>query len=170
MSFNIGIDFGGVLSTHDNKDNAEHINTAIDVPTALENLQKLKNDGHKLHLISFCGKSRAIETLQSLKNSKINDKMSCADLFDTIYFVKDRSKKREMCEHLNCHFMIDDRTDILENIIGCQSKTKPILFGSKSSQYVSANNWEEVINIINSTKYFDATCTVDLPTKYVINI
>lgn len=170
MSFNIGIDFGGVLSMHDDKNNAEHINTVIDVPNALECLLKLKNDGHKLYLISFCGKTRAIETYQSLALSHIDNNMCCADLFETIYFVKDRTKKKEICEYLHCHFMIDDRVDILQNIVGCKSNTKPILFGSEHSQFISAPDWTNVVNIINTSEYFDSTCNADLPVKYIIKI
>ena len=68
-SFTIGIDFGGVLSQHDSRvapGDASHINTAIDMPNAVESLMALKAEGHHLFLISFCGKSRAIETKASL--------------------------------------------------------------------------------------------------------
>ena len=36
--FNIGVDFGGVLSLKDTE-GAEHVNTAIDMPFAVENLE-----------------------------------------------------------------------------------------------------------------------------------
>ena len=64
--FKIGVDFGGVLSIHDSKmtnnSGLEHKNTAINMPFAIDNLKKLKKQGHELYIISFCGKTRAKET------------------------------------------------------------------------------------------------------------
>ena len=81
--FKIGIDFGGVLSSKSiNQNGAEHINTCIDMPFAIENLLKLKSHGHKLFLISFCGRTRAVETNKSLQNTMISENQSCASIFD----------------------------------------------------------------------------------------
>jgi hypothetical protein len=169
--FRIGVDFGGVLSEHDAAIGAEHVNTAIDMPFALENLIRLKQMGHKLYLISFCGKARAIQTKESLMTSMIGPGMSCADLFEKMYFVKDRSKKREMCEYLKCHFMVDDRTDIQEEVAKSLCHTIPILFGESShSTFIAAPDWNVVSNIIGSTPYFTASCSTEFPKKYVFDI
>lgn len=157
-SLNIGIDFGGVLSAHDKPQGsttAEHVNTTIDIPDAIENMLKLKLLGHKLYLISFCGKSRAIITKQSLESTLISGSMSCADIFDGIYFVKNKSYKKELCEYLNCHFMIDDRLDVLENILTTSCKTVPILFGSQDETMISALDWNSVTKIITETAHFE---------------
>ena len=168
--FNIGIDFGGVLSVKDTED-AEHVNTVIGMPFAIENLLKLKAFGHKLFLISFCGKARAIETKKSLKSTQVSGDMSCADLFDGIYFVKDIKYKRPLCEYLNCHFMIDDREDIQFDVQKSACKTIPILFGQrKHSSLIPAYDWSVVTNIITSTPYFSTELTVDMPTKLVYQI
>ena len=168
--FNIGVDFGGVLSLKDTED-AEHVNTAIDMPFAVENLLKLKALGHKLFLISFCGKARAIETKQRLESTMVSEGVSCASLFDEIYFVKDTKFKKSMCEYLNCHFMIDDREDIQFDVQNSACKTIPILFGErKHSSLIPAYDWNIVTNIITSTPYFSTELKVDKPTKLFYNI
>ena len=112
MSFTIGIDFGGVLSKHDKSsiDSGEHINTVIDMPYAVDVLKTLHKEGHSLNIISFCGRRRAYESLQSLADNKL----SC--LFTTQHYVKDRLYKAHICAYIGCHIMIDDRVDILDNI------------------------------------------------------
>ena len=159
-SFNIGIDFGGVLSVHDVKDNqksAEHRNTSINMPGAIENLLKLRSLNHKLFLISFCGKARAIETLQKLKSTLVSEseRMFVADIFDEIYFVKNIAFKRHVCEFLKCHFMIDDRVDVLSNFKNYSCATLPILFGNHSEAFISAKNWQCVTKIIIETEFFE---------------
>ena len=61
MSYNILFDFGGVLSVHDGG-NTEHKNTCINMPNAKESIEQMKNNGHNLSIVSFCGRSRANET------------------------------------------------------------------------------------------------------------
>lgn len=152
--FNIGIDFGGVLSLMDTT-GAEHVDTCINMPLAVENLLKLKALGHKLFLISFCGQNRAMETKQSLETTMISGNVSCASLFDGIYFVKEKKFKRPMCEYLNCHFMIDDRAGILADVQNSACKTIPILFGhSEHGSLTSASDWNIVTSIIESSPYF----------------
>ena len=168
--FNIGVDFGGVLSAKDTE-GAEHINTAIDMPFAVDNLLKLKALGHKLFLISFCGKARAIETKRSLETTNITEDMTCIALFDDIFFVKDKSFKRQMCEYLNCHFMVDDREDIQFDVQNSSCKTIPILFGQrKHSSLVPAYDWNVVSNIITSTPHFTIELAIDKPTKLLHNV
>lgn len=165
-SFNIGIDFGGVLSPHNIEICDEHINTVINMPYAFENLLKLKQLGHKLFIISYCGKNRAIETKKSLEETMISDTMSYADLFDRIYFVKYRKYKKDICEYLQCHFMVDDRDDIQEEIIRSESHTIPILFGKESHpSFITANDWNDVTHVITSTPYFSTDVYIPEPTK-----
>lgn len=112
----IGIDFGGVLSSNDTKNISElkdgesgHINVSIDIEGALEGLKSLKNSGHKLVLISFCGKRRAIETAESIKK--------CAPgLFDKFYFTKKKDYKKHICVHAGVDIFIDDTYSILADI------------------------------------------------------
>lgn len=168
--FNIGVDFGGVLSSKDTK-GAEHVNTCIDMPFAIESLLKLKALGHKLFLISFCGKTRAIETKQSLETTMISESTSCASLFDAIYFVKDTKFKRPMCEYLNCHFMVDDRDDILLDVQYSACKTIPILFGQrKHNTLTPAFDWNIVTVIIESSPFFTTELIVEKPAKLLHNV
>lgn len=150
QTFNIAVDFGGVLSVHDS-DNAEHKNTCIDVPNGIESLEKLKNAGHKLYLVSFCGKKRAKETKESIETNKLDY------LFEKQIYVKNTKFKRPICELHNCHFMIDDRTDILGSFVKEEStsQTVPILFGSEDERFKSAQNWNEVVDIIEQVPHFE---------------
>src|ERR1041385_8370851 len=100
--FNIGIDFGGVLSIHDGG-NVEHKNSLINIP--LESIIKLKTIDHNLYIVSFCGLTRAKETKLSIESSALHN------AFTNQYYVKKREHKREICEYTGCHFMIDVRQE-----------------------------------------------------------
>lgn len=155
--FNIGIDFGGVLSIHDSKttntDGKEHKNTSINMPGGQEALEKLKQDGHNLYLISFCGKQRAIETRQSIKDNNVDH------YFNEQYYVKSKIFKNDLCQYLGCHFMIDDNCDILDNVKKNNPDIVTIWFdGNKQdvTDHKVASNWDEVLTIIYSTDHFEA--------------
>ena len=148
MSYNIGIDFGGVLSVHDGG-NTEHKNTCINMPNAKESLEQMKNNGHNLSIVSFCGRSRANETFASLKENELDT------MFHSQYYVKKRDSKSGICLYKGIQIMIDDRTEILDDI----SANGPdgiitIWFGSKESHPVhkSAKDWTEVLEIIDKIK------------------
>jgi hypothetical protein len=152
--FNIGIDFGGVLSIHDdimtNITGSEHRNTSINMPFAIDSIKYLKEQGNNLYLISFCGKTRALETRASMKN---NNELK---FFDELYFVKTKPYKNELCSYLGCHFMIDDNVEILDNIKSNNNKIITILFDKEEHpNHKCAKDWQEVIKIINGTEYFD---------------
>ena len=122
-SLTIAIDFGGVLSIHDAKNStgSEHINLSINMPGALEALVALKKAGHKLHLVSFCGRRRAIETAESITK--------CAPgIFDGLYFVKDKVFKKHICAYLGADVMIDDTLPILVDIAKHTEARQLILF------------------------------------------
>jgi hypothetical protein len=126
MSYTIGIDFGGVLSKHDSH-RAEHRNTSIDMPGALVAIENLKKDGHVLHLVSYCGKTRAIETIQSIKKSPV------ASSFEKLFFVTDREYKQYVCNFLGCDFMIDDNSEILDCVAEHNPKIVTIEFDFQDS-------------------------------------
>uniref|UniRef100_A0A6C0JT83 FCP1 homology domain-containing protein n=1 Tax=viral metagenome TaxID=1070528 RepID=A0A6C0JT83_9ZZZZ len=138
MSLKIGIDFGGVLSIHDGQNNgSEHRTTVINMPGALESLQKLKDQGHKLYLISFAGKSRSQETQDSIKQT-------CPNLFDGLYFVKDKGFKKDVCDFLGCDLLIDDRQDVLDTLK--QGKTVPVLF-DETGTLKNWADWETLLTL-----------------------
>jgi len=156
MSFVIGIDFGGVLSIHDRTQNNlidEHTHTTLNMPNALVSIQKLVDNGHILNLISFCGRTRAYETRDSLDNIK--------HLFDKQYYVKNAMDKGKICSMIGAHIMIDDRIDILDSVKLNSPKTITILFNtatnegdtcSNSDNHISVKNWDEAFNLIMSLK------------------
>lgn len=160
--FNIGVDFGGVLSIHESKSTnvsgSEHRNTAITMPFAVDALKKLKKKGHNLYLVSFCGRSRAIETRTSMNVSE------SSKLFNALYFTKSRSYKNELCQFLGCHFMIDDNVHVLDNIKTHNDKIVTILFGEdKHLIHKCVKDWTDVLKIINETEYFDSiTSSIDI--------
>jgi len=164
--FNIGIDFGGVLSIHDDKNTnmfgLEHRNTAINMPFAHDALSTLKKLGHNLYLISFCGKNRAIETRKSIEDSEYSN------LLNSLYFVKGKPYKDKLCQYLGCHFVIDDSVDVLDNIKVHNDKIVTILFDADNhSVHKCAKDWYEVLRIINETEYFEpVTSTLNI-SKYL---
>ena len=116
----IGIDFGGVLCDLESKENI------ISMTGAIEALKFLRERGHTLVLVSFCGRKRALETLPVVK-----------PYFDEIYFVKKPTLKQIVCQNRCLNVLIDDRSDIIASI------TKPtvgILF----------QNWKETMEVLNS--------------------
>jgi hypothetical protein len=153
MKFNIGIDFGGVLSVHYKESNiiaknGDHINTTMDMPYAIESLKKLKNVGNDLFLISFCGKARSVETRKSIIDNNVGE------LFTELYFVKKREHKNILCKYIGCHFMIDDREDVLDFVVANNDSIITILFGNKgkNDRHKYAKDWKEVVCIIQNTK------------------
>lgn len=126
MNYTIGVDFGGVLSKHDGY-NAEHRNTAIDMPGANASILNLKKEGNKLYLVSYCGKVRAGETSTNIKKS------SLASSFSTLFFVTDRTYKKYVCDFLGCDFMIDDNSTILDDVAEYNPKIITILFDFQDS-------------------------------------
>jgi hypothetical protein len=158
QSLDIGIDFGGVLSVHaaDDEKGGEHRRLDVDMPDALESLKKLKEQGHRLHLISFCGSKRAQQTATSLKNQ-------CSDLFYSLFFVKNKKFKGAVCKMLGCDIMIDDTLDVLEGVVLDNPTIVPILFtGDKGfvapgrCANVPVNEtatWKGIVELINSRSF-----------------
>ncbi len=141
----IGIDYGGVCSIYsDTYEEKSKTDEEINVPGCIEALKKLKELGHKLILVSFCGSKRARKTRSYLTKLQ---------LFDNMYFVKKRSFKKDICNHEGLDLLIDDRLDILQTI----NFTDTLLFKYKNhpsnmnnyfdTTYVS-DNWNEIVEIL----------------------
>lgn len=111
QKYTIGVDYGGVCSIHaaQHEDGKFNGNTELNVPGCVEALTELKTRGHKLVLISFCGKARADATNKYFAKYY-------PDLFDVVIFVKKRTLKNQHCIEQKVDFMIDDRLDVLETI------------------------------------------------------
>jgi hypothetical protein len=148
----IGIDFGGVLSIHDrtrvSDDEEEHQSIEINMPDALTSLIKLKEAGHQLYLISYCGKNRANETNKSILKILPNK-----NFFHGIYFVKKISFKANVCQAIGCDLMIDDRLKILNHIHHVIPTMKLLWFSSSeenhSPDFIRVNSWSDVIKTID---------------------
>jgi FMN phosphatase YigB (HAD superfamily) len=155
---NIGIDFGGVLSIHDSDHthDKQHRNLAINMEGALESLQELKRLGHKLYLISFCGKSRAIETANSIKST-------VPEIFDGLFFVKNKDYKKHICQHLNCDVMIDDTLPILVDIAKHTKNIQLVCYTGDPSYNDPANTRINNITLIDSWKDIVEFCSKQSP-------
>ena len=104
---------------------------------------------------SFYGKKRAVETRASINSGNLSN------IFNSLYFVKFKSYKNELCQYLGCHFMIDDNIEILNNIKAHNSNIITILFeGENHPIHKCANNWNKVVKIINETNYVDSMISI----------
>jgi hypothetical protein len=112
LPLRIGVDMGGVCvhKGQEYEDDRAKFHRVMDMPNCVEILRLLKAKGHYIVLVSFCGRSRATDTSKSLR------KPNHTDLFDEMYFVKNKSFKDAIAKHLALDVMIDDRWDILENM------------------------------------------------------
>lgn len=144
----IGIDFGGVLSIDDILSRTPHRNTTIDMPGAKEAIAQLAKD-HKLFLISFCGKRRAMETKASIIEAGLDK------YFTGLYFVKHPDYKAQITRYLGCNVMIDDTVHVLDNIRAHNDKIHTILFNpiNLSIRHSFAKNWETVELILHNSEY-----------------
>lgn len=163
----VGLDFGGVLSRISkervSKDrSADHIDTNINMPDAVDVLTDLLDPtvttrSYKFKIISYCGYSRAVQTFEALK--------AYPDLFNEIYFVKDRDYKGSLCKYLGCHIMVDDRREILDNIRRMNPRIMTVLFGNKKGYpHKSVQNWNELFELIENYKFvsIDPDTSVDI--------
>ena len=107
----IGIDMGGVCvyksRIYENDD--KELEGLINVKGCLDSLQKLKDDGHILYLVSYCGARRAAETREQLERLY-------PDLFTELFFVKAKKDKNAILKRYGMDIMIDDNIGILQSI------------------------------------------------------
>lgn len=172
--FRIGIDFGGVLSVYKEETDdepAEHMNTELDMPNAINSLETLKELGNDLYLISFCGKKRAIETFNAI------EKKNVSNLFNEQFYVKSWKYKSSICKFIGCHFMVDDRKDVLDNIRRYNDNVVTILFGSRNVSsdenilpHKYAQDWSDVMQIISETAYFEVAPNEDVDIEKMLSL
>lgn len=157
--FRIGVDFGGVLAKHtksgeENMPVTEHKNTKIDMPGAVETLQKLKQKGHTLYIVSFCGKKRALEGMEEVKRHHLDT------VFTEQVYITNPFEKSTVLSKFGCNFMIDDRLDLLDAIQKRNPAVKTIWFGQtedkcENTKHICAETWDDVYRIINNFKAFN---------------
>lgn len=159
MSLRIGIDYGGVLCVH-NRGNRDYYNQQVNVghgaslnmPGALDFLKTLKDKGHELYLISYCGVKLAGKITKEIPDG----------LFTKLFFTKTKNNKAEVVKHLSCDVMIDDTLTILINI-HASCRTKPMLiwfqgdpsFSDKSRTRLrihTTRTFEETLDQISKVK------------------
>jgi hypothetical protein len=139
----IGVDFGGVLHQKEPRGKRGNKKQEMNMPGCIESLLALKQQGHQLFLISYCGPNHTHSSRRSLPLSQY---------FNGVYFVKHRSYKTTLCRHLGLDVLIDDRRDILDTL----EKTEGLLFQS----------WKQVMMRLKQMKSsrFPVDDTVDIST------
>ncbi len=130
----IGVDFGGVCTPMRKDYEHGELPSKMDMPHCCESLLELKNQGHYLVLVSFCGRNRANSTRRDLPLQKY---------FDEVYFVKDRNFKNDICKAKALDVLIDDRKDILDTL----EHTEGLLFGVKPLE-----NWKNIVFYLSRMK------------------
>ena len=149
----IGVDFGGVLSIfqnfHQRSEDDEHESVEVNMPDAIESLVKLKESGHELYLISYCGRRRAVETKQSLLKA-----IPRSDLFNELYFVRNKSHKADVCLALGCDIMIDDKLKNLNSIHKLIPTMKLLWFASPDMKshppnMIKVESWSDIMKAID---------------------
>lgn len=154
----IGIDFGGVLTIHDKSrtsEEDEHQSVEINMPDAMSSLIKLKEFGHQLYLISYCGERRAKETKRGILRI-----IPRKDLFDGLYFAQRTSNKVDVCRALGCDLMIDDRLKTLKHIQLLIPTMKLIWFSSSEENpppdIIKVNSWSDIVKTIDEVLIHEA--------------
>lgn len=159
-SLRVAIDFGGVITqkeerSTENKD-SDHDTTQVNMPYVKESLLKLKTR-HTLYLNSFCGFKRAVDTYEAVKTE-------IPDIFEKVYFVKDRKYKGLICKYEGCHVLIDDRLDVLQNAKSVFPELQCILFYTNQKlegcEFPIVNDWRVMEDIIERLIEYK-----DLPTN-----
>ncbi len=152
----IGIDNGGVLSMHkildvtdvknitdDNKSEEGHVSESeLNMPGVVKGLTILKSVGHKLSMLSFCGKSRAIKTKSEITSLHPN-------LFDEFIFTKDKRFKSGICEHLGLDVFIDDTYEVIIQVASENQSMLVIWFQGDPSFSTSPEEVHTVEGTIN---------------------
>lgn len=164
MPLKIAVDFGGVCSVHAERYESDETKDLepINVPGTVESLQALRQAGHTLILLSFCGAKRAHTT-----NAYLLEKHT--DLFDMLVFVKKRSSKAAVCKKYGIDVLIDDRVDILTTI----APTQGILFTYEDTLagktppkgprgMLVASGWQEVLELVPRVKSLNLPIQPDL--------
>ena len=133
----------------------EHKNSTIDMPGAVETLKKLKSKGHKLYIVSFCGKARAIGGKEEVAKKGLDD------VFTEQIYINNPYEKGTVLKNYGCNFMVDDRIDLLNFIRKKNPYVKTILFGQKNdkcigTEHICAETWDNVYKIINSSPAFNS--------------
>lgn len=153
QSLRIGVDIGGVCSIRSDDYESENKRVEIfDVKGCVESLQILRGLGHKLYIISFCGRKRAQKTRGLIEHYY-------PELFEQLFFTKKKTYKNDVCLKVGCDVMIDDKEEVLATI----TQAHKIHFEGK--KYLPAKNWGEVLRIIKTltpcTNNYDPSISLD---------
>jgi hypothetical protein len=136
----IGIDYHQVLSSGKHR--------GIDVAHAVKALKLLKQQGHKLYLVSKCTKTRAKSRKELIGRFR--------HLFTQLVFVPTKEAKQFVCRKLGLGVFIDDDTDVIRSL----QAPYTVLFQNKQTvhpcnlQYSNfvCNDWLEIVEHLRTAQ------------------
>jgi hypothetical protein len=143
----IGVDMGGVCIHKSEKyeSNSADFDGSLNMKGCVKALTALKDAGHYIVLVSYCGAHRAHKTQLMLNEEYPN-------LFDEIMFVKKRYYKKIICKAMALDILIDDRLDILRTL----DSTIPVHFiadvldkNRSNGDIIEVNSWAIFMEIVN---------------------
>jgi hypothetical protein len=156
----IGLDVGGCLFQHDGQENGGREDTSGTqwMPGALEAVAAMaEKDSHTLYVVSFAGKKRGLETVAAFDAHPDFGKWVPPG---RVYVVNDRKKKVNVINEHSIEVMVDDRLDILEDVLArspgirlCvlyassrmnEEEVKKAVTKYTGKRLVVANSWKEV--------------------------
>ncbi len=135
------VDYGFVCNV-DNQD------VTINAPDCLEVLHRLRDRGHTLTLVNFCGRVRMKQIQDYLK--------TIDNPFVEMYFVKHHKYKRHVAAYLGVDVVIDDRMDVLLSMKEYTTIHFPKYCGLKLQTTFkptyTVDSWLEIEEVINNMR------------------
>ena len=168
----IAVDAGGVL-VYKTKHGDQTEESRRPMDGAKEGLQKLKDLGYSIYLVSFAGRKTASLNIEDMHNF-------FPHLLDGQYYVKNKLEKIAICRSIGAVALIDDTWDILETlhkglyhgtskeILGMESILGIYFTGDTGTEsddhdkeekkqtegtlYPNVNTWSEVVSLCTGLK------------------
>lgn len=136
----IGVDFGGVIAgkVPDGEPPAP-VDGAFDALRSLVD----RFDG-QVWIVSKASEATELATRRWLSDHRFHEVTGIPHA--NLLFVRDRTDKRSVCEHLGIDLFIDDLEKNLEMLVGAVEH--PILFGGSSGRFESVADWQEAERLV----------------------
>lgn len=149
----IGLEINGILFEHENGNEKEQ--ELKWVPDALSTCKKLAKSRHTLYLLSHCGPKREAAIIKELKESKFDQIVPEANWI----FVRSRSEKALLCREKALNVMIDERFDVMREIMNKSPETATLVWfrgewgdpkHSPPAKLKIVNEWKDILALLSS--------------------
>lgn len=152
----LGVDIGGVIidRVNDGTDTSffsENYLQTTAVPEAFSTLKDLVENrfGKNVHLVSKCGRKVSEKTLKWLAHHSFYDLTGIEQ--DHVHFCRERHEKAGICERLGITHFVDDRLEVLGNLMTVGSlylfQPRPdeiSKFARHLRRVTQVNSWAEI--------------------------